>query len=183
MPVSSDSRDDPEVHAEMPTIVRLERENDREAIRRVHRAAFAGHPHSRQTEHAIVDALREAGALSLSLVAEVGGEVVGHVAFSPGRLGAQEGWYVLGPIGVLPARQRRGVGVALVERGVDELRRREASGCALVGDPAYYRRFGFRRIAGVDCPGIPDEYVLCLVLRGHSGAGELHHHPAFAVEP
>lgn len=164
--------------------IRPERPQDVAAIREVNVAAFLTHPFSIQTEHLIVEALRDAGALEISLVAEADGIVVGHIAFSRATIGeTSEGWYLLGPVAVLPEYQRRGIGSALVEAGLAELRARGAAGCALVGDPAFYRRFGFEHHAGVTCRGVPDEYVLVLAFRGDVPSGEVVHHPAFSIEP
>lgn len=168
----------------MPEVfIRPETANDAAVIRDINIAAFANHPFSHQTEHLIVDALREAGALELSLVTEVDGSVVAHIAFSRATIGDDSSdWYLLGPVAVMPDRQQQGVGSALVERGIAELRSRGASGCALVGDPGFYDRFGFAPCAGVTCEGVPDEYVLCLPFVGQVPLGELHHHRAFAIE-
>ena len=161
-------------------IVRAETDRDREGIREVDIAAFRDHPYSRQTEHLIVEALRAADALEVSLVAESEGEVVGHVAFSAASIGGSStGWLLLGPVAVQPARQGEGIGRALLEAGLDALRSRGAGGCVLVGDPAFYRRFGFARYPGVAWRGVPDENVLCLLLSGEMPTGEVAHHPAF----
>ncbi|HIK44151.1 MAG TPA: N-acetyltransferase [Leptolyngbyaceae cyanobacterium M65_K2018_010] len=167
----------------MSWTLRPETQQDIEAIRRLHLAAFANHPYSRQTEHLIVAALRETGALAISRVAEVEGEVVGHIAFSEARLGADgPGWFLLGPVAVRPDHQGQGVGRALIEAGLAELHLRGARGCVLVGDPGFYNRFGFRSVAGVTCPGVPNENVLCLPLGEALPAGEVIHHPAFEIE-
>jgi len=161
-------------------IVRPETDRDLDAIREVNIVAFQGHPYSQQTEHLIVEALRAAGALELSLVADSGGDVVGHVAFSAAEIGGlSTGWFLLGPVAVRPARQGEGIGRALVETGLDALRSRGASGCVLVGDPAFYGRFGFRQYPGVAWHGVPDENVLCLLMSGEMPTGEVVHHPAF----
>jgi putative acetyltransferase len=165
-------------------LIRPETEADFPAIRRINVEAFADHPYSRHTEHRIVDALRAAGALALSLVAEIGGETAGHIAFSAAAIdGADRGWLLLGPLAVLPGLQRRGVGTALVRAGLAELRLRHARGCVLVGDPAYYTRLGFRQAIGLRYPGVPDEFVLTLPLAGEEPAGRVEHHPAFDVPP
>lgn len=166
-------------------IVRPETGDDIEAIRQVNAEAFRDHPYSRQTEHLIVDALRDAGALELSLVAEVDGEVCGHIALSRATIGAtSRDWFILGPIAVLPEHQGEGIGRALVEAGLAAIRERGAAGCVLVGDPAFYNRFGFRHCPGVTCAGVPDENVLCLPLTSAEvPTGELAHHEAFNVEP
>lgn len=160
--------------------VRPERAQDQAAIREIHIAAFGDHPHSRQTEHLIIEALRTADAMALSLVAEsTDGEVVGHIAFSSATIGESAGWFLLGPVAVLPGRQGEGIGRALVEAGLGELRSLGVSGCVLVGDPAFYRRFGFAHCPGVTFHGVPDEYVLCLPMSGELPTGEIEHHPAF----
>ena len=164
-------------------IVRDETPHDFSAIREINLAAFRDHPFSQQTEHLIVEALRDAGALELSLVAEVDGVVVGHIAFSSARVGdASSGWFLLGPVAVTPQHQGRGVGRALIEAGLEALRGRGARGFVLVGDPAFYDRFGFRHLPGVTCAGVPDEYVLCLPVGETVATGEVWHHPAFSVE-
>ncbi|MEG3791835.1 N-acetyltransferase [Lysobacter sp. CCNWLW3] len=160
--------------------IRDERAGDIGAIRAVVAAAFAGHPHSRQTEHHIVDALRAADALSLSLVAERDGEVLGHVAFSPVAIGdGSPGWYGLGPVAVAPAQQRHGIGRALIEAGLARLRALDAAGCVVAGDPAYYARFGFAANADLRYPGLPPEYFMALPLAGASARGEVAYHAAF----
>lgn len=163
-------------------ILRPETDRDLDGIREVNVVAFAGHPYSQQTEHLIVEALRAADALELSLVAESDGEVVGHIAFSAADIGGSSaGWFLLGPVAVQPARQGEGIGRALVEAGLETLRSRGACGCVLVGDPAFYGRFGFRPYPGVTWSGVPEENVLCLLLSGEMPAGEVAHHPAFLV--
>ncbi|HSK48500.1 MAG TPA: N-acetyltransferase [Coriobacteriia bacterium] len=161
-------------------IVRPETNRDLAGIGEVNRAAFEGHPFSQQTEHLIVEALRAADALELSLVAEDDGVVVGHLAFSAAQIGdASTGWFLLGPVAVQPTRQGEGIGRALVEAGLDVLRSRGACGCVLVGDPAFYSRFGFGQCEGVTWHGVPDENVLCLLMSGDMPVGEVAHHPAF----
>jgi putative acetyltransferase len=161
-------------------IVRPETDRDCDGIREVNIAAFQGHPYSQQTEHLIVEALRAADALEVSLVAESDGEVVGHIAFSAADIGnSSTGWVLLGPVAVQPARQGEGIGRALVETGLATLRSRGSGGCVLVGDPAFYGRFGFRQYPGVAWHGVPDEDVLCLLMSGDMPNGEVAHHPAF----
>jgi putative acetyltransferase len=161
-------------------ILRPESDRDLAAIREVNIAAFQGHPYSQQTEHLIVEALRAADALELSLVAESDGEVVGHIAFSAAAIGGSStGWYLLGPVAVKPVRQGEGIGRALVEAGLDALRSRGAGGCVLVGDPAFYGRFGFTPSSSVTWPGVPPENLLCLLLSGEMPTGEVAYHSAF----
>ena len=162
--------------------VRDERADDRDAIRSVVAAAFADHPHSQQTEHRIVDALRAADALSLSRVATRDQAVLGHIAFSPIRIDDADGaWYGMGPVAVAPAEQGRGIGRALIEDGLAQLRALGAQGCVVAGDPAYYGRFGFRHEAALRYPGLPPEYFMALALAGAVPAGTVRYHEAFDV--
>ena len=138
----------------MPIQLRHETPDDIAAIEAVTIAAFADAPHTSHTEQFIVRALRAAAELTLSIVAEEHGQVVGHVALSPvtitddhGR--EAQGWYGLGPISVLPPRQGNGIGSRLMEQALSELRAMQAAGCVLLGDPAYYARFGFQAHAGL----------------------------------
>jgi putative acetyltransferase len=164
--------------------IRPESPHDHPAIRQVNLEAFRNHPVSRQTEHRIVDALRAADALVLSLVADLDGAVVGHVAFSHAQIGDHAtDWFILGPLAVLPAFQRQGIGRALVEAGLAALRARQAAGCVLVGHPAYYMRFGFQQLPGITYPGVPDQYVLTLSLAGPAPQGAVTSHPAFDLPP
>jgi putative acetyltransferase len=163
-------------------LVRPETPRDFDAIREINLEAFKGHPFSRQTEHLIVEGLRAANALALSLVAEADGVVVGHIAFSAASIGGViAGLYLLGPVAVRPDFQGRGIGRALIEEGLGTLRTRAAYGCVLVGDPAYYGRFGFRSQPPIWCEGVPQENVLFLAMQGEAPTGEVRHHPAFLV--
>lgn len=163
--------------------IRPEEAADVAAIARVTEAAFRGHPYSRGAEPLIVDGLRRGGALSVSLVAERQGKVVGHIAFSPVAIsGGAQGWQALGPVSVMPALQRRGIGSALVRAGLEAIRKRGAAGCVLVGEPAFYGRFGFRSVAALTMAGIPQEFVLSLPLSGGEATGSIIHHPAFHAE-
>ena len=153
---------------------------DLEAIRSVTIAAFRDHPHSDQTEHLIVERLRRTGALSLSLVAEIGNDVVGHVAFSPVAFSdGSSGWFGLGPLSVMPSHQRRGIGGALIRRGLDVLRERAAAGCVVMGDPEFYRKFGFEnnpRVAFADCA---PQYFLTQPLSSKPASGIVIYDGAF----
>jgi putative acetyltransferase len=115
-------------------IIRNETAADAGAISDVTAAAFRTLEISSHTEQFIVEALRAAQALSVSLVAELNGIVIGHVAFSPVTLSdGTPGWYGLGPVSVLPAYQRQGIGVALIEAGLARLKAMHGRGCCLVG--------------------------------------------------
>lgn len=168
----------------MPEIlIRDEGPGDAAAIRAVTLAAFEGKPYSQQTEAAIVDALRAAGALSVSLVAVDGGEIVGHVAFSPVAIdGAPAaGWYGVGPVSVRPDRQKEGIGSALMRAGLDRLKAAGARGSVLAGDPAYYRRFGFEPARTLSYPDVPAEYFQVLEFASPAPSGAVAFHPAFGA--
>jgi putative acetyltransferase len=161
--------------------IRDEQEGGAAAIRAVTLAAFATMPYSQQTEAAIVDALRAAGALAVSLVAVEDGDVVGHVAFSSVTIdGAPApGWYGVGPLSVRPDRQRSGIGSALMREGVARLRALGAKGCVVVGDPNYYERFGFRENPAVTVPGVSPGHVRVLELGAERTRGVVAFHPGF----
>ena len=128
----------------LETRIRPETAADIDAIRNATDLAFRDMPYASGTEADIVNRLRDQGALSLSLVATIDDEVVGHVAFSPAKAAdASQPWFTLGPVSVVPERQRQGIGSALMKRGLEILRKQQALGCILTGNPDYYRRFGF----------------------------------------
>lgn len=161
-------------------MIREETDSDNEAIERVTTAAFENHPYSRGTEPFIIRALRAAGALPLSLVAEVEGRVVGHVAFSPVEIAGRScGWYGLGPVSVLPGLQRQGIGKSLILEGLSRLKRSGAKGCALVGDPEYYKRLGFRNLPELIHEGIPQQYFLALPFGEDRAEGVVMFHEGF----
>jgi putative acetyltransferase len=166
----------------MPT-VRAETPDDPAAIRRVHALAFGGPEESR-----LVDALRTAGAARCALVAEVDGDVVGHVCFSPVVVGDDPTFPALGlgPVAVLPAHQRRGIGARLVREGLAAARGAGARAVVVLGEPDYYRRFGFTpaRDHGLRCeyPGAEDAFMaIALVPDAFAGrAGLVRYRPEFA---
>jgi putative acetyltransferase len=160
--------------------IRQERPGDAATIRALTDAAFKGMPFSDQTEAKVIDALRRADALTLSLVATEGGEIVGHVAFSPVKInGETSDWYGLGPVSVWPDHQRAGIGQALIREGLQRLQTINAGGCVLTGDPAYYRRFGFQADPDLYYVGAPSWAFQRLTLDGSRPRGEVSFHPAF----
>ena len=164
-------------------IIRKEENTDIEAITEVTIAAFKNHPISRQTEHFIINALRSAGALARSLVAEIDGQVVGHIAFSP--IAISDGttdWYGMGPVSVLPDHQKRGIGEALVNEGLSLLKGMNAQGCALVGPPEYYQKFGFKNYPEMIHEGIPQEVFLVLPFSKKMPKGAVSFHETFKAE-
>src|SRR5512137_1437785 len=131
-------------------VIRNETHSDVCAITEVTIAAFKTLEISNHTEQFIIEAIRAAKALTVSLVAEMDGRVIGHIAFSPVTISdGTSNWYGLGPVSVLPEYQRRGIGSALIQEGISRLKSLGARGCCLVGHPGYYGRFGFQNIRGL----------------------------------
>lgn len=161
-------------------IIRKETVADVAAITEVTIAAFTNHPISNHTEQFIISALRDAEALALSLVAEIDGCVVGHIAFSP--LVISDGtsdWYGLGPVSVLPEYQKQGIGKSLINEGLSMLKELGGQGCALVGDPNYYRRFGFKNDPDLVHEGVPQEVFLALSFNEKMPKGIVRFHEGF----
>ena len=164
-------------------VIRRETAADVAAIGEVTIAAFKTLAISKHTEHFIIAALRAANALTVSLVAELAGRVVGHVAFSPVTISdGSQNWYGLGPVSVVPEYQRQGIGTALIQKGLSLLKGLNARGCCLVGDPEYYKRFGFGNIPGLIHEGVPQEVFLALPLDGHAPQGIVAFHTGFGVD-
>lgn len=161
--------------------VRNERPGDVAAIAATVSAAFAAAAHADGNEAEIVDRLRAAGALRLSLVAEENGDVVGHLGASPAAVGAASGWMAIAPVSVRPALQRRGIGTLLMRAALGRLRAAGVPGAVLVGDAGYYGRFGFAARAGLGAAGIPAEHVLALAFGSEAPRGEVVFHPAFGL--
>lgn len=162
--------------------IREEQPADHAAIFDLTKRAFSTAAHTSHTEQFIVDALRRSGHLALSLVAAEEERLVGHVAFSPVTVSNGEpGWYGVGPLSVAPEFQRQGIGSLLMQQGMTTLRSRGARGCVLVGDPAYYSRFGFSSCAELSLRGVPPEYLLANSFCGAMPMGEVTFSPAFAA--
>lgn len=160
--------------------IRPEKHTEEELIRVLITSAFLEAEHRDGNEASIVDALRKAGALAISLVAVSHGKIVGHVAFSPVMIdGAHDGWFGLGPVSVSPNCQRQGIGTALIEAGLASLRRQGSKGCVVLGASAYYRRFGFAADSGLRLVGVPPEYFQQLSFEEQRRSGTVAYHPAF----
>ena len=166
--------------------IRAEFPGDATAIHRIDASAF-----ETDAEARLDDALRAAGGLVLSLDAEDGGELAGHVAFSPVTVASEGGTIVtgvaLGPVAVVPERQRRGLGAALIEDGLRRLATAGHRFCILLGHPEYYPRFGFVPASryGIrwEHPA-PDEAFMVreLITGGLDGvAGVVRYRPEFAA--
>jgi putative acetyltransferase len=130
--------------------IRPEQPRDADAIRAVHEAAFPT-----PAEGALVDALRRSGRLTLSLVAVVDGQIVGHIAFSPITVAGREVGQGLAPLAVLPGRRRQGIGGRLVREGLNWCQKAAVPLVVVLGSPVYYGRFGFGPASRW---GLSDEY-------------------------
>jgi putative acetyltransferase len=169
--------------------IREERAGDEAAVRRVNELAFG-----QQEEAALVDALRGAADPHVSLVATDGGEIVGHIFFSPVTIEPDDSTPAdsafapmgLAPMAVLPEYQRRGVGSALVRAGLEECRRAGYKVVVVLGHAEYYPRFGFRPAGGAGLRSeypVPDEVFMVAELEPGALAGRrglVKYHPAFA---
>ena len=167
----------------MTMSIRPESPADIPAIHALTKAAFLPMPYATHTEQFIVDALRAADALTVSLVAEDGGCVIGHVAVSPITLssGALD-WHALGPISVSPERQKQGIGSKLMRAALKQLKDKGAAGCVLAGDPNYYGRFGFVHQRNLAYPALPAEFFLALSFSKYVPHGTVQFHAAFEAK-
>ncbi|MBE9552252.1 MAG: N-acetyltransferase [Proteobacteria bacterium] len=146
-------------------LIRHETPADILTIHAVNQAAF-----ETAAEAALVDALRENGKFALSLVAFIEGEIVGHILFTdiemePG--GAEARILGLAPMAVRPDRQGRGIGSALVRRGLEDCRELGYRGIVVLGHPAFYSKFGFTPASQHGITSIydaPDEAFMALAL-------------------
>jgi putative acetyltransferase len=165
----------------MNFLIRSEKPTDIKAIEQITIAAFEGRWYSDQTEHLVVDRLRKAGAMSVSLVAEMDGKVVGHVAFSVVTInGEDKGWFGLGPVSVSPELQKQGIGSKLIREGLSIIKEKGAKGCVLEGDPNYYQRFGFKNHPGLFYDSTPDQkYFMALPFYDDVPKGKVEFHQAF----
>jgi putative acetyltransferase len=162
--------------------IRDETESDRDAVRALNESAF-----ETTAEARLVDALREQAAPLVSLVAEQDGAIVGHILFTPVTLFGHEDRKIMGlaPMAVAPARQRLGIGSALVRAGLERCRALGAGAAVVLGHPAFYPRFGFVPSIqfGIDCEyDVPEDVFMVTelepsFLRGASG--RIRYHRAF----
>ena len=163
--------------------IRLEKASDIQCIHRITVAAFLDAPHADHTEQFVVKALRDSGALTISLVAENSTQTVGHVAVSPVSISdGSSDWYGLGPISVIPYEQGKGIGSKLMNAALAELKNLKASGCVLLGDPNYYHRFGFEPIDGLVLADVPPEYFQALLLQATYPKGTVTYHDSFSAK-
>jgi putative acetyltransferase len=163
-------------------VIRDEADADVSVITEVTVAAFKTLEISQHTEQFVVEALRAAKALTVSLVAELDGRVIGHIAFSPVTMSdGTRHWYGLGPVSVLPEYQKQGIGKALIQEGLSRLKGMKAQGCCLVGHPAYYRQFGFVNVPELVLEGVPPEVFLALPFGAQTPHGTVTFHDGFTA--
>ena len=164
-------------------IIRDEIDADVDAITEVTVAAFKTLAISNHTEQFIVEALRANNALTVSLIAEADGHVVGHVAFSPVTISdGTLNWYGLGPVSVLPEQQHKGIGKSLILEGISRLKDLNAKGCCLVGHPDYYRKLGFKNVSRLVHEGVPQEVFLAMSFDGQIPQGTVNFHDGFKAD-
>jgi putative acetyltransferase len=160
--------------------IRSERQEDIGAIYDLTKRAFAPMVFAGGNEQDLINAVRDAGALSISLVAEVGSRIVGHVAFTPATSADNTpGWFGLGPVAVEPELQRKGIGQQLINEGLGKLREWNAAGCIVLGDPNYYQRFGFLPFPALAPAGHPPEYFMILPMMESHPKTVVDFHPIF----
>ena len=163
--------------------VRPEAAGDRLAIRHVNEAAFGT-----SEEADLVDVLRADGAVLLSAVAEVDGQIVGHILFSRMTVETSTGAVpaaALAPMAVMPAHQRRGLGSRLIGYGLDGVRDRGERIVIVLGHPTYYPRFGFssERARSLEHPFSPEAFMALELVPGALDGvrGRVRYPPAFGL--
>ncbi|HEX8650143.1 MAG TPA: N-acetyltransferase [Pyrinomonadaceae bacterium] len=163
--------------------IRAEKPEDHLAVRQVNEQAFG-----RPDEAALVDALRKSADPHISLVAEVGGRIIGHIFFSPVVIESEASVSTalgLAPMAVLPELQKQGIGSRLVRRGLDECRKIGHDVVVVLGHPEYYPRFGFvpSTRMGLRCEyPVAEEVFMVVELRAGALAGRtgvVKYHPEF----
>jgi putative acetyltransferase len=163
--------------------IRSETPADEAAIYDITKRAFAPMPYAGGDEQELITTLRDGGALTISLVAELEGVLVGHIAFSPATSDdGAAGWFALGPVSVDPDYQKQGIGGALIKAGFARLNALDAAGCILTGNPTYYQRFGFK-----PCPDLaplrePAPFFMAIELGGKRPTARFAFHPLFYNE-
>lgn len=164
-------------------LIRNETPEDIDVISEVTTEAFRPLGFDTLNEPYVVEALRAAGALTVSLVAEIDHHVIGHIAFSPATISdGTPDWYALGPVSVLPEFQRTGIGRALIWAGLERLKAMGARGSCLVGHPEYYGKVGFIHPAGFYHEGVPEELFFALSFDGQYPQGAVTFHEGFKAE-
>ncbi len=164
-------------------LIRNETPEDYSVISEVTIEAFRPLGFDTLNEPCVIEALRAAGALTISLTAEIDRRVIGHIAFSPATISdGTPDWYALGPVSVLPEYQRTGIGRALIWTGLERLKTMGARGCCLVGHPRYYGKVGFINPTGFSYEGVPPEFFFAISFDGQYPQGAVTFHEGFKAE-
>ena len=163
-------------------LIRSENEADSSEIHQIITSAFLNDPMSDGREAQIVALMRRDSALTLSLVAEIDGEVVGHISFSKVTINGEfNDWYGLAPVSVVPSHQHKGLGSKLINKGLMLLKSLGGKGCVVLGEPEYYQRFNFKFIPQLILEGVPPKYFMTLLFEGKVPSGHVKYHSAFGV--
>jgi len=164
-------------------LIRNQAEIDDIAIEKITIEAFKDHPFSSHTEQYIIRELKSNNNLPVSLVAEIEGVVVGHIAFSLVSISnGSENWFGLGPVSVKPEFQSKGIGSKLIQEGLEKIKALGANGCVVLGEPEYYGRFGFKFIENITLEGVPPEYFQVQLFQGSMPSGAVNYDGAFETQ-
>lgn len=161
--------------------IRCEQSGDQLAIAAIHISSFPT-----DAEATLVGKLRSAGRLAISLVAECDGTIIGHVAFSPVTTATGQTGLGLAPVAVMASHRRQGIAANLIQEGLARCAAAGFGWSVVLGDPAYYKRFGFRPASSC---GLTDEYQggeafqICEVIPNAApyNGGLVRYAPEFAV--
>lgn len=160
--------------------IRNEEAGDTDVIDTIVKEAFSHQSHHAHTQHLILAGLRREEALALSLVAVTDQTVVGNIAFTEVEISdGSPGWFGLALLVVAAGMQKKGVGSALVRDGLLKLRQRGAQGCVVLGEPAFFSRFGFKNNSDLMIEETPQENFLALAFADKGTAGVVSYHPLF----
>lgn len=162
-------------------IIRPEKENDIPVISDLLRLAFFNQPYSNNDEYLLVEKLRKENALALSYVAIINDKIVGYIAFSPITIdGKKTNLLGLAPIAILPKYQRKGIGSALINSTLTQIKKQGFDGCVLVGFPDFYQKLGFISADPLVYSDIEKRYFMKLLFKNDIVlSGEIKFHPAF----
>jgi putative acetyltransferase len=162
-------------------VIRDEEPRDHSRVFELNKLAFDGYE-----EANIIERLRSVPG-TISMVAEQGDMIVGHICLSPVTLNNEIGSFAgLAPMSVLPGFQRQGIGSRLVEAGLERCREKEITAIFVLGHPEYYPRFGFTPASdlGITCEyDVPPEYFMALELVPGAlidSHGMVKYHPVFS---
>lgn len=162
-------------------LIRPEKESDIPTIANLLKQAFFQQPFSNNDEYLLVDRLRKQNGLTVSYVAVIDNEIIGYIAFSPVTIdGKQCNLLGLAPVAVMPNYQNKGVGTALINYSLTEIKNMGFDGCVLVGFPDYYHKMGFIPAYPLIYSGAEQTYFMKTLFNDDiTLSGEVEFHPAF----